>query len=117
MAAATGTVRAEDRPEIIKPWIAPEGTRARVLRGLEDRPAPRQFEDRSSLRQAPFVARPYQDRSAGLGRRQLRQGHRATQYRSDLKAARGRLEQEQRSDRRGFDRLQRLRREESRLRR
>ena len=49
MAAATGTVRAEDRPEIIKPWIAPEGTRARVLRGLEDRPAPRQFEDRSDL--------------------------------------------------------------------
>ena len=120
---------AQDRPEIIRPWVPPADIRSRVLEGLPSREAPRAYEDRSAGRRlptlerrtqvpprspAPSVGRPFQDRS-GNSIRRLRNQHRTTQYRSDLTGARQRLERENRSDRRSFDRLQRLRREESRV--
>ena len=124
--------QAQDRPDNIRPWVPPADTRSRVLQGLQPTEAPRAYEDRSAGRQlpviehrntrhgrrstAPLVGRGYQFRSAQSARA-LQRDHAAFQYRSDLAGMRQRLEREYRSDRRSFDRLQRLRREESRMRR
>lgn len=123
---------ADDRPDRVRPWIEPPPNRERILEGLTSPVAPRSYEDRSAGRPlptevrrnttrtprgiAPSVGRSYQDRS-GTPDRLARDRHAATQYRSDITGARERLEQENRSDRRSFDRLQRLRREETRMRR
>ena len=121
---------ADDRPDNIRPWVPPVDIRSRVLEGLQIREPPRAYEDRSAGRRLPeiehrntqrtsrsaSVGRTYQDRSGRLGRAR-RDEHATFQYRSDIAGARQRLERENRSDRRSFDRLQRLRREENRVRR
>ena len=122
---------ADDRPDPVKPWVQPSENRARIMQGLGS-VEPRAYEDRSAdraqpvevrrntqrpiLSTAPSVGRTYQDRSATSVR--IRRGdHAAFQYRSSISGTRQRLERENRSDRRSFDRLQTLRREESRMRR
>lgn len=57
----------------------------------------------------------YVERTRDLSRSR-RADHEFTQYRSDIAGVRHRLERQNRADRRSFDRLQRLRREEFRLR-
>ena len=82
-----------DRPDNIRPWAAP---------------APRA--GASDARRADI------ERARAVSQAR-RAAHGAAQYRSDLAGTRFRLERENRADRRSFDRLQRLRREEHRLRR
>ena len=141
-----GTAEAEDRPDNIRPWVPPVDIRSRVMEGLQTTPPPRAYEDRSAGRRlptveqrntqiaprsaAPSVGRTFEDRS-GRSTRAQRDSHLSSQYRSDIIGARQRLERESRFDggsnrrlerdrgssRRTFDRLQRLRREETRTRR
>ena len=91
-AALVGVAQADDgdRPDKIQPWVAP--------------PAARSFDHRQADR----------ERARAVARAR-RADHAATQYRFDLAGPRFRLERENRADRRSFDRLQRLRREERRL--
>ena len=93
-ALASPPIRADDRPDNIRPWVPPAGVRSR---GLED-----------------SQRRSYYDRTRSSSRAR-RNDHETAQYRSDIAGARQRLERENLSDRRSFDRLQRLRREEARL--
>ena len=88
--ASSGNAEDGDRPDNIRPWVQPAPSR-----GLDHRQA-----DMERARAAT---------------RARRADHEASQYRSDLAGTRFRLERENRSDRRSFDRLQRLRREEQRL--
>jgi hypothetical protein len=110
----------DDRPLNLKPWVLAvpdQPTRLKVLRGLdiEERGPP--FENRSSLRRWPASSVSFQNRSRPRGRLSRRDDHAAFQYRSQLQGGIRRLEFERRSDRRSFDRLQRSRREDSRIRR
>lgn len=86
---------ADDRPDNIRPWVSPPHP---AVRNSVD--APRQS---------------YVERTRDLSRNR-RADHEVSQYRSDISGVRHRLERQNRADRRSFDRLQRLRREEFRLR-
>ncbi len=86
---------ADDGPDNVRPWVPSVQPAAR--RAVA---APRQS---------------YFDRTRDASRSR-RADHEATQYRSDIAGVRHRLERQNGADRRSFDRLQRLRREEFRLR-
>lgn len=85
----------DDGPDNIRPWVP--SLRPAAPRAVD---GPRQS---------------YVDRTRDASRSR-RADHEATQYRSDIAGVRHRLERQNASDRRSFDRLQRLRREEFRLR-
>lgn len=90
--SAPSVAEDDNRPDNIRPWVPPATAQ------------PRSFDSRQTDI----------DRARSSARAR-RTDHEATQYRSDLAGTRFRLERENRSDRRSFDRLQRLRREENRI--